>query len=354
MSRNPRHVRGFTLIELLVVIAIIAILIALLLPAVQQAREAARRTQCRNNLKQLGLALHNYLDTYRVLPPGNIVSGPFAANGCYIGPTAGGFAGAPWSVLALPFVDQAPIYNALNFADKFPSFVNHTSAIGMSNFNVLKGVPLAVFKCPSDAGRPGWYNSANAFDPPNPAPNNLIPNYLGVMGGGTPPVGSPARGAPIIDSKGVACLANSATGGIYGPTNFRNGFLGIDSSFGPRDAVDGMSNTLLVAESYAYQLEFLRSWWHNGAYNSDRFTNPGMLVGPSEPINSLRALNNLFPTTAGFLANTGAQRVISSYHTGGAQVCMGDGAVRFLSENLNLQTLKDLGGMNDGNVLSEF
>ena len=79
-----------------------------------------------------------------------------------------------------------------------------------------------------------------------------------------------------------------------------------------------------------------------------------MLVGPSEPINSLRALNNLFPTTAGFLANTGAQRVISSYHTGGAQVCMGDGAVRFLSDNLNLQTLKDLGGMNEGNVPGEF
>jgi prepilin-type N-terminal cleavage/methylation domain-containing protein len=344
--------RGFTLIELLVVIAIIAVLIALLLPAVQQAREAARRTQCRNNLKQLALALHNYLDTHSAFPPGNIASGPYSAGGCYIGPTPTGFSGPPWSVLVLPYIDQAPIYNQLNFADKFPRFTNHTSAVGMANFLVLKDVPLSVFKCPSDAGRPAWMNPANAFDgTPRPG-HETIPNYLGCMGGGNPPLGSPPRGAPINNEN--ACMSNSATGGIYGPTIFTNGLLGMNTKRQPRDATDGLSNTIMVAESYAYHLEYLRSWWHTGAYNADRFTNPGMLVGAAEPINSMEELNALFPTTPGFIPNMAAQRVIASYHTGGAQVALGDGSVRFLSENMNLVTLQNLGSMKDGQVLGEF
>ncbi|MFG0295400.1 MAG: DUF1559 domain-containing protein, partial [Maioricimonas sp. JB045] len=104
--------RGFTLIELLVVIAIIAILVALLLPAVQQAREAARRSQCKNNLKQIGLALHNYHDTHGSFPPGYIAryvsaTDPASAE------TGPGFA---WGTMILPFLDQSPTYNQLNFS----------------------------------------------------------------------------------------------------------------------------------------------------------------------------------------------------------------------------------------------
>ena len=101
--------RGFTLIELLVVIAIIAVLIALLLPAVQQAREAARRTQCKNNLKQMGLALHNYHDTYNGFPNGNIAS------------AAGGW-GMSWYMRILPYVDQAPVFNKLTFSGTHPGW----------------------------------------------------------------------------------------------------------------------------------------------------------------------------------------------------------------------------------------
>src|SRR4051812_394134 len=129
MSGNRRRRRGFTLIELLVVIAIIAVLIGLLLPAVQKVREAANRMKCANNLKQLGLALHNYLGANQVFPPGNTVEGPFAANGCFIGPAVGNFGGPPWSVLVLPYLEQDAVYSKLNFADKFPNFINHTSAV---------------------------------------------------------------------------------------------------------------------------------------------------------------------------------------------------------------------------------
>jgi prepilin-type N-terminal cleavage/methylation domain-containing protein len=102
--------RGFTLIELLVVIAIIAVLIALLLPAVQQAREAARRTQCKNNMKQLGLAMHNYHDTFRVFPPGWIAVDP-ATNAQS---AHEGISGFGWGTMLLPQIDQSPLYNQLN------------------------------------------------------------------------------------------------------------------------------------------------------------------------------------------------------------------------------------------------
>ena len=106
-----QNLRGFTLIELLVVIAIIAVLIALLLPAVQQAREAARRTQCKNNLKQLGLALHNYSDITGYLPPGHY----WASNASDAEPTGTGWL---WGVHILPQLDQAPLYNLIDFNSK--------------------------------------------------------------------------------------------------------------------------------------------------------------------------------------------------------------------------------------------
>ncbi len=136
-----RPQRGFTLIELLVVIAIIAILIALLLPAVQQAREAARRSQCKNNLKQLGLAMHNYHDTHRVFPPAAALPS---------GVTVDRYA---WSVFLLPFADQAPLYNAI---------APNGSAVpsATANSNRLRTV-LSVYKCPSDVGSPINPNFSN-------------------------------------------------------------------------------------------------------------------------------------------------------------------------------------------------
>src|SRR6266542_1460478 len=111
---SRRSPLGFTLIELLVVIAIIAILIALLLPAVQQAREAARRTQCRNVLKQFGLALHNYHDTFRAFPPGHLHRGLFDGVADTANAAGNGGTGFDWTTMMLPYMDQAPLYNQFN------------------------------------------------------------------------------------------------------------------------------------------------------------------------------------------------------------------------------------------------
>ncbi|OYW13961.1 MAG: hypothetical protein B7Z55_16195, partial [Planctomycetales bacterium 12-60-4] len=140
MTQQLSHRRGFTLIELLVVIAIIAILIALLLPAVQQAREAARRSQCVNNLKQLGLAIHNYHDNFNAFPPG------------WIGvtnrtPDTEGNSGFAWGAHLLPQLDQSPLYGRLNFNRECydPAF----NAVAMSTV-------LPAFRCPSDPSQDTW------------------------------------------------------------------------------------------------------------------------------------------------------------------------------------------------------
>jgi prepilin-type N-terminal cleavage/methylation domain-containing protein len=362
MSARSSFRRGFTLIELLVVIAIIAILIGLLLPAVQKVREAAARSKCQNNLKQFGVALHGYQSALGSFPPGNTATQTVAmpANGCYSGPESGtgAFNGPPWSVLILPYIEQTAIFSQLKIApaDRFPRFYNHnpasTNASANANFAVVKDAVISIFKCPSDAGRPQWMLTSNAFDANPRPPHNTIPNYLGSMGGGDPPLGSPVRGVPIGND--VACISNSSTGGVYAPTTFRNGLLGLNTKVKPESASDGLSNTVLVAESYYYHLEYLRTWWHTGSFNDNRFHNPGMLVGAAEPINGAKQLNDQYPSTPGFIPNQAAQRIYSSYHTGGAQVCLGDGSVRFLSDNTNLTTLKNLGAMNDGNALGDF
>jgi prepilin-type N-terminal cleavage/methylation domain-containing protein len=144
MSRS-RLRRGFTLIELLVVIAIIAILIALLLPAVQQAREAARRSQCKNNLKQLGLAMHNYHDNFKVFPPGVVDPGA----GC--SPYPAGATSYLWggSVFLLPYMDLAPLYNQLNVGNGFCGMPAETT---LFNGQALLKTTLPAFVCPSDTG----------------------------------------------------------------------------------------------------------------------------------------------------------------------------------------------------------
>jgi prepilin-type N-terminal cleavage/methylation domain-containing protein len=136
---------GFTLIELLVVIAIIAVLIALLLPAVQQAREAARRSQCKNNLKQLGLAMHNYHDTFGAFPPGWIA----ATRG--VGPDVnGGLNGFGWGAMILPMMEQAPVYNQF----RFELSINDTT--GTPSNRSLIATSLPTFRCPSDPAPVTW------------------------------------------------------------------------------------------------------------------------------------------------------------------------------------------------------
>jgi prepilin-type N-terminal cleavage/methylation domain-containing protein len=141
--------RGFTLIELLVVIAIIAILIALLLPAVQQAREAARRTQCKNNLHQLGLALHNYHDSFNTFPPNGVAGTTEDVGGRYLQ------SWLAWSGLSmlLPYVDQQPIYDRINWNYRWDSNVAGTQNNTMARVRVME------FVCPSDPGAGATYTT---------------------------------------------------------------------------------------------------------------------------------------------------------------------------------------------------
>ena len=157
MQPCRRNRRGFTLIELLVVIAVIAILIALLLPAVQQAREAARKTQCKNSLKQIGLALHNYHDSFRTFPPGRMQP--------YFGNNAGSGAGQCWTgsvavhTFLLPYLDQANIYNQIDFEQYRVRIPPRTPACPNNRF--LYNIPLPIFQCPSDPGHQGGIPSNN-------------------------------------------------------------------------------------------------------------------------------------------------------------------------------------------------
>ena len=226
MKLKPRH--GFTLIELLVVIAIIAVLIALLLPAVQSAREAARRAQCSNNLKQIGLAMHNYHTGNNKFPQGTSDEAAYAPFGY-----SGGW--GMWSAQAemLPFMEQTPIYNAINFswvgAFGKGSFINGTSYTTI----------IASYLCPSDTnaaygGRP----SVISNDPPN------INSYRGSVGTTTSVWGS--------NSGYAACEPDPFM--INGPYNtcgqpYSTGMFVYYLAFGIQDCTDGTSNTVAFAES---------------------------------------------------------------------------------------------------------
>ncbi|HWL09103.1 MAG TPA: DUF1559 domain-containing protein, partial [Planctomicrobium sp.] len=214
MNRNRMRRSGFTLIELLVVIAIIAILVALLLPAVQQAREAARRSDCKNRLKQLGLAMHNYHDTHRVFPSGFVTNvNTTVTNWCRTEPTGTGLARnqyAPWTVMLLPFLEETNLYNEFEFDLRFRS---NSGIAGQGRNNNLFLRPMFKYQCPSDpASKPGL--------------NNI--NYFGVQGGGV-------RNNGVEPIKNAQCYRDDR---VF----FNTGVLFHNSSVGFRHMTDGSSN----------------------------------------------------------------------------------------------------------------
>ncbi len=294
-----RRSSGFTLVELLVVIAIIGILVALLLPAIQAAREAARRSRCQNNLRQIGVGLHNYHDTHGVFPPGYVAgripdtssswcNAPGPGN-----PTDSNGQFAPWTVLVLPFLEQESLYHEFDFDVRF---VGNNIQMMAPNSNVV--VPLSVYQCPSDVDL--------SMDP-------LLPSYLGVQGGGTSP-----------DCQNTGCT----------PANPRafyiSGMLFAGSRMGLRDALDGSSNVFLVAESrYAGA-----AWAASGKQDTCAYTR--ILTGAQDQIN-LHGGRGVHST-----------RGFSSYHPGGCHVLMGDASVHFLAETIDLTTYQQLAQRRSG------
>ncbi|WP_437185192.1 DUF1559 domain-containing protein [Planctomicrobium sp. SH668] len=312
--------RGFTLIELLVVIAIIAVLIALLLLAVQQAREAARRSQCKNNLKQLGLALHNYHDTHNTFPPGSLA---MRANGTAYAPgdsepgrtaVKGGWG---WTVFCLPFIDQAPLYQQLS-----PNGNNFPSAP-----NALTKTIIPIFLCPSD-----------------PAPAIVTATAMGGDGGS---IGHGKSNYPgIYGSGSVEYVEIDAD-------NTR-GMFWYNSAVRIRDVTDGLSNSLMVTErrSDGGDSETRRgSIWAGKTDGTTGAKNVGNKYG-----NLVRADNNpdWLVNATNISDPSASTNAASSMHVGGVHFVMGDGSVRFLSENTSGVTYMLLGQKSDGQILGEF
>jgi prepilin-type N-terminal cleavage/methylation domain-containing protein len=294
---------GFTLIELLVVIAIIAVLIALLLPAVQQAREAARRTQCRNNMKQLALAMHNYHDVHNRLPPGTIATTTASTNSSWCR-GGGSFQFAPWTALILPYIDQAPLYNMLNFD---VPFVDAGTRLIDPNLSIIRdsgAERMPAFQCPSD---------------PELLQNPSFNSYMGVQGG--PP--DAAVQQPQCQNSG--CTPDNPR------AHFVNGMVFSGSNINFSSALDGTSNVFMLGESRYTQREWAAS------SKLDSCTLPVNLAGALDQI-------NLHP-------NRGAQfatRGFSSRHSGGCHFAMSDGSVHFVSENIDLFIYQQLAQRDDG------
>lgn len=339
----PRRNHGFTLIELLVVIAIIAILVALLLPAVQQAREAARRTSCKNNMKQLGLALHNYHDTHRCFPPSGVKN------------NAGGTSTQEWSAQAfiLPFLEGGNIYSQINFGVGY----GHSSNVSPIHVKALR-IPVLI--CPSDANDSARVDSAGVAE--------HYPLSYAV-------------------SRGIYELYNSSTRYDGGAAFKYNDVTRM------RDFTDGSSNTLAISEVKC-KTPRVHDWNEISTTVATAPSNPlglGTIGGSFSSANghtewvSGNSIHSGFTTT--FTPNTkipytssgveydlsvsGTREVNAggaspydvatyavipsrSYHTGIVNSLLVDGSVRSVSENINLTTWRNLGQRQDGNVLGEF
>ena len=316
--------RGFTLIELLVVIAIIAILIALLLPAVQSAREAARRTQCRNNLKQIGLALHNYESSFGTFPPGFIsrVTGPWPGGANDPVPEAG----AGWSVFAmiLPQLEQTSLHQRIDF--------NRPIADPINQFARSTNVP--AYRCPSDT----WATPVTVW-PASIGINDLAANsYVGVLGGadpsGTGPTGS--------------YLAR------YEEPNF-NGIFHRNNAVRMRDITDGTSNTIGMGERSSM---FAPNGWAGVIPGGQTVFSPmiatqrGQAVGAT--VRPAITITTVHVRTGGPNAPTGSPGGFWAPHLGGAHFLLMDGSTRTVGTEVDIRIFRGLAGRNDGVVLSEF
>jgi prepilin-type N-terminal cleavage/methylation domain-containing protein/prepilin-type processing-associated H-X9-DG protein len=312
MQRRNSHGirRAFTLVELLVVIAIIGVLVALLLPAVQAAREAARRMRCQNNLKQIGLASHNHHDVIGELPRA------FSPN-----------TGLSWHVNILPFMEQQSLYNNFDTTTVNPSHTapNRNDPNGLLIIQAYQCTSCAVKRQPFNP--PNNTNGPTDLIPPNTGSPAAVPHYYGINGprGGTYPVGTGLH-------EGVP----AATTGIFQR----------DGTIRMARITDGTSNTLMIAEMSWVSPKFgtrFRTWVRGGdEYSGVIAGRPSFVVScrnVTNPINSIFNANLIVPYN---------DVPFGSMHPGGMNVCLGDGSVRFLSQNLSMTTYRALASRDQG------
>jgi prepilin-type N-terminal cleavage/methylation domain-containing protein/prepilin-type processing-associated H-X9-DG protein len=307
-SRPRSSSPGFTLIEVLVVISIIGVLIALLLPAVQAAREAARRSQCTNNLKQLGLAIHGYLDVHGVMPLGSFKMAPPADDPCDDDHQAGVF------VAILPFLEQSPLFNAFNSNVSYHTKPNST----------VHGTGLSVLWCPSDGLVP--QADTEALDWPI-----RFTSYMGSSGTWNSP---PSNRGPACKLQNFPALLGQANGVIFYYSSVR--LAGV---------TDGTSNTFLFGE-HAYGKNPADelpgwNWWFSGQYGDTMFTT----MFPMNPLGKIPDIKN--EALYGVIVNPSIQAA-SSYHPGGANFGFCDGSVRFVKETIDCAPFNAATGLPQG------
>ncbi|WP_422927261.1 DUF1559 domain-containing protein [Singulisphaera sp. PoT] len=325
-QRPSSRVRAFTLIELLVVIAIIAILVALLLPAVQAAREAARRLQCQNNLKQIGLAMHGYHDAWQCFPPAYLASYTMPAS--VPAPELGG--GWAWGTFILPYLEQRPIYDAANFALGFGGVNGDEPGFpGLFANKTVRRSTISVFLCPSDGGGEG-------------------PLRLGVGSGSID-----GRACQYVASVGwmdTSRLPIRATGLLYP-----------NSRVGIGDVLDGTSTTLMVGER---SRDLAEATW-TGIFGTRNLPVPlctkegwpfqscvsllFLVMGRTGP--SADVISGSIPGDVALSPRRSGADGFASLHPGGCQFLLGDGSVRFLKGTLAPSVFRALGSRADGEIV---
>jgi len=330
-----RSVRGFTLVELLVVIAIIGILVGLLLPAVQAAREAARRMQCSNNLKQLGLSLHNYHDTYNKLPAARLSIGTCrSVSGTYLpDPLTKNGHGL---VSILPYMEQGNLYNRFNLSGASGNYLRPGAsplppgldAVTCGNALLSTNI-LPMFICPSDGGSPTTPAGSAAY---------------------TPDAGT----AGISNARTCYDFVNTANNYKY-YNYYRSSAIGDRYMFGENSFAtfgsisDGLSNTLAMSENTLETSNGITGGWSFAAFLSYG-VDPVGTYNVTYPPTGLNVWK--YSTRVGVRGTRASWYNTASLHAGGVQAAVGDGSVHFLSESIDIPTLTYLCRAQDGMVAS--
>ena len=362
MVRSFGGRRGFTLVELLVVIAIIGVLVALLLPAVQQAREAARRMQCANNLKQFGIAIHTYHDTWKKIPNAHHdlwpiqLGQPPAGNGVI---TTGAWDQAKmtgWQARVLPQMEQQPLFDKIVFNYKAPNgwFGWESQVISPQGQKAIRTQQVPYARCPSDqspemtdwaqasySGSNGSQRTPSCDGSCNPFLNNIISN--------------PPQPTDVFYNEPMPWNADHGNVGD-GARNLSGVMARMYADISFAAVRDGLSNTIFVGEQIPECRDHHGGWWHyNGMGNAHASTSTPINIFTTCDVDQPDAIRKGHPfTNCTNPCNWNLSWSFKSRHPQGCQFVFGDGSVHFINQSVNYATYQRLGGRRDGLPIGDY